>query len=235
MLTAAVLLLTVLIGAAAASADTGATLYVDQHNPSCSDTGAGKPAQPFCTISAAAAKTAPGMTVLISTGTYAETVKPPVSGTPGNPITYRAAPGANVMVTGSSLSAYTFEIAGQSWITVKGLSLSHGSGGPVVEVMGSNVSITGNQVSGEVELGGASVSQVSVTDNHADSISASGATGVDIEDNTAGQIEFGIPLVTNGRIVGNSTEGITLLGSQRCIQRCHRRGQRRSHPRQRHR
>jgi hypothetical protein len=192
-------------------ADTGATLYVDQHNPTCSNTGAGTGAQPFCTISAAAAKTAPGMTVLISSGTYAETIKPPVSGTPGNPITYMAAPGASVMVTGSSSSSYTFEVAGQSWIALKGLIISRTACGiAAVEVTDSvatstvvtrpsNVDIVDNDVTGGVSVDGGS--QISVVGNRADMIHLR-ATDLDVEDNTVGGIALNG--ASHSRVAGNS-------------------------------
>jgi parallel beta-helix repeat protein len=208
------LLLAALIGPAATRADTGASLYVDQHNLNCSNGGAGTVAQPFCTISAAAAKTVPGTTVLISSGTYAETVKPPVSGAPGTPITYTAAPGASVTVTGSSSSSYTFEVAGQSYITLKGLTLSHASGGlAAVEVtnnLSSNIAIVDNKVTRGISVDGGS--QVSVTGNQVDKIHL-GATGLDVEDNTVD----GIALNNAGhsRVAGNSigAAGIYLYGS----------------------
>ena len=209
-----VLLLAALLGPAAAGADTGASLYVDQHNLNCSNGGIGTAAQPFCTISAAAAKTAPGTTVLISSGTYAETVKPPVSGTPASPIMYTAAPGASVTVTGSSSSSYTFQVAGQSYITLKGLTLNHASGGlAAVEVtnsLSSHIAIVDNQVTRGISVDGGS--QVSVIGNQVDKIHL-GASGLDVEDNTVD----GIALYNTGqsRVAGNSigAGGIYLYGS----------------------
>jgi hypothetical protein len=56
LLVLGVFLLVAMLFPAGARADAGATLYVDQHNLSCSDSGAGTAAQPFCTIGAAATK-----------------------------------------------------------------------------------------------------------------------------------------------------------------------------------
>jgi hypothetical protein len=206
------LLLAGLVGPAAASADTGATLYVDQHNANCSNTGVGTAAQPFCAIGAAATKTAPGTTVLISSGTYAEAVKPPVSGTPGSPVTYAAAPGANVVVTGSGT---LFDVHGQSWISIKGLTISGTGCCTAVNVtntsasVASNVQIVGDQVIGGVSAGG---SQVTVIGNRVDGIHLTG-TGYDVEDNTV--VGIALSGAAHSRVAGNSVGagGIYLYGA----------------------
>lgn len=203
-----------LIVPAGARADTGVTLYVDQSNSNCSDTGAGAAAQPFCTIGAAAAKTAPGTTVMIASGTYAEAVDPPVSGTPGNPITYTAAPGAHVEVTGSSSSSYTFDVAKQSWITIKGLNLTTARDTGVVDVAGSNDEVLDNQVQCTsppvygVNLTHSS-SQVAVTGNRTAGCGIGihdSSTDSVVEDNTSDHDNFGIDLytATRTRIAGNA-------------------------------
>src|SRR4051794_4236460 len=78
-----------------------ATLFVDQHNPACSDRGDGSATTPYCTISAAANATA-GQTVQVATGTYNESVTVKGSGTPSAPVVFTAAPGAAVTVTGKA-------------------------------------------------------------------------------------------------------------------------------------
>ena len=73
-----------------ASADT-ATLYVDIMNTSCSDTGAGTQAQPYCTLQAATDAAQPGDTVHVATGgTYPSTTVT-TSGAPGQPVTISGA------------------------------------------------------------------------------------------------------------------------------------------------
>ena len=57
------------------------TLYVDKGNANCSDGGSGAAAQPFCTIRPAASRVVAGQTVLVSSGTYNETVTVSSSGT----------------------------------------------------------------------------------------------------------------------------------------------------------
>ena len=79
--------------------------YVDQAAVNAADTNAGTLAQPWKTISraAAAAELRPGDKVLIKSGVYREAVDVTVSGAPGKPITFAAAPGARVVIKGSTI------------------------------------------------------------------------------------------------------------------------------------
>jgi hypothetical protein len=81
--------LLVVAGAAAAGA-APATLYVNRSSPSCSNSGPGSAAVPYCSIARAATVAAAGQTVLVAAGTYNETVTVARSGSPGAPITFRA-------------------------------------------------------------------------------------------------------------------------------------------------
>ena len=75
--------------------------YVDQASPSCSSTGPGTEAQPYCTISAAlAAHSGPGITIYVKPGTYREQVTVPASGASGNPFVIQAF-GGSVIVEGT--------------------------------------------------------------------------------------------------------------------------------------
>ncbi|GIO14945.1 hypothetical protein J19TS2_45000 [Cohnella xylanilytica] len=65
-----------------------------------SDAANGSAGAPFLTINRCAQIAQPGDTCLIESGTYRETVKPARSGTAGQPITFEAAPGADVTVSG---------------------------------------------------------------------------------------------------------------------------------------
>lgn len=77
---------------------TGATYYVSTTGD---DNAAGSEQAPFQTISQCAEVLQPGDLCLIGSGTYRETVKPAVSGTSDKPITYAAAPGATVVISGT--------------------------------------------------------------------------------------------------------------------------------------
>jgi hypothetical protein len=78
-----------------------ATYEVAQRNPQASDEGDGTRERPWKTISRAAAKVAPGDTVVIRDGTYREQVVCKTSGTEQAPIRFEAAPGARVVLTGA--------------------------------------------------------------------------------------------------------------------------------------
>lgn len=85
-----------LVGPAAA-----ATYVVDNQSGSCTNSGPGSQAVPFCTISAAAAAHhLPGDTILVMPGTYRERVTVPGSGEPGAPLVFRAQ-GAGVLLDGA--------------------------------------------------------------------------------------------------------------------------------------
>lgn len=164
-----------LLGPAGARA-AGGTLYVDQNNPSCSTTGGGAAATPFCTISAAAANAGPGTTVVVASGTYNEQVKPPTSGAAGSPITFTTAPGAHVLVTGGAPGTTgkpAFYLFSRSWITISGFAVTTGDKG-IYAVGGTNIVITDNDVTGCTHQGIQlnSVEASTVQDNTVDHNSA---------------------------------------------------------------
>ena len=81
------------IGLAPHAAEAAGTYYVDNSGltGTCSNTGPGTEAQPFCTISAALIKVGgPGTTILVKPGVYREQVTLPMSGASGNPLVIRA-------------------------------------------------------------------------------------------------------------------------------------------------
>ena len=83
------------------------------------DNHPGSQAQPFRTISAAAAKAMPGDTVTVRAGVYRERVDPPRGGTSDETrITYQAAPGERVVITGSEPARQWQHVAGDTWKTV---------------------------------------------------------------------------------------------------------------------
>ncbi|MBC7262152.1 MAG: right-handed parallel beta-helix repeat-containing protein, partial [Chloroflexi bacterium] len=86
--------------------------------------------QPWRTIQKAAATLTAGDTVYIRAGTYHERVIPQHSGSPGSEITYAAYPGETVTLDGRGITlpddlAGLFEIAGQRYIRLNGLHVSH--------------------------------------------------------------------------------------------------------------
>jgi parallel beta-helix repeat protein len=81
------------------------TYYVDGVSTKASDKNPGTAALPWKTIARAgsASELKPGDTVLISSGVYRETASVKVSGEPGKPITFAAAPNAKVVIKGSEI------------------------------------------------------------------------------------------------------------------------------------
>src|SRR3954451_7451121 len=151
----AVLLL--MLGTSQALAATATTLYVDRSNSACSNSGAGSQSHPFCTISAAASKVAPGQTVRVASGTYQEMVRVPVSGTSGAPIRFTAGSGSSVTLTGGTDG---FLISGRQWITVNGFTVTHTSsygisvsGSSHIRITANHVQFSGSPVSGKTSAG----------------------------------------------------------------------------------
>jgi parallel beta-helix repeat protein len=139
-----VVVLFVSMAVAAPAHASGTTLYVDQNNPVCSDTGPGSSDVPFCTIQAGASHAVAGTTVQVATGTYQERVTVPSSGSATAPIVFQAAPAATVTLTGR---ANGFAISTKSWITVQGFNVTATSSYGISVQYSSNITITGNHVS----------------------------------------------------------------------------------------
>jgi hypothetical protein len=80
------------------------TYFVDNGDANADDGGPGTNARPFRTINKAAEVLQPGERVVIAAGTYRECVRPARGGTaPSQMISYEAAPGATVIITGSEV------------------------------------------------------------------------------------------------------------------------------------
>lgn len=132
------------LGGQAAQAAAPATLYVDQSSPSCSDSGPGSQAAPFCTIQAAANVVTAGQTVAIEGGKdglsarYGESVTVRNSGTPSAPITFAAVldpPNPPPYLFPSSGPAFTLDHVHD--VTISHLDLQHWGNADGVDVTGS--------------------------------------------------------------------------------------------------
>src|SRR5215469_824923 len=126
------------------SAAHAASLYlVDDTSASCSDTGAGTSAQPFCTIAAAADKAQAGDTVLVNAGTYTGTsVDPANSGAVGSPITFTANPA--VRISGGTRA---FSVVNRDNIAIIGFTVTGTSSYGIYISGGSNNVVSNNAVS----------------------------------------------------------------------------------------
>jgi len=85
------------------SAALARTYHVAQQHAQASDESPGTAEAPWKTLAKAADALGPGDTVVVHAGVYREQVKPRRSGTRWRPITYRAARGDTVVVTGADL------------------------------------------------------------------------------------------------------------------------------------
>ena len=133
------------------------TLYVDRNDPSCSDSGSGMAGQPFCSIGAAARQLVAGQRVQVAAGEYPEAVTVSTSGTSSAPITFAAARGAAVTVSGQTNG---FVISGKRWITITGFTIrstiSHGISvvnSSHITISNCHVSYAGKPSSGETKSG----------------------------------------------------------------------------------
>ena len=93
------------------------------------DAASGSESAPWATLQHAADAVSPGATVEVRGGTYAQRVSFHVSGTPGAPITFEAAPGESVVLDGSSLEvpsgqAAMIEIDSQRYLTIQGFQIT---------------------------------------------------------------------------------------------------------------
>ena len=119
-------------------------LYVDQANSNCSDSGSGSQEQPFCAIQPAATTAVAGQTVLISSGTYQESVTVANSGQSASPILFQAAPGASVSVVGGT---HGFTISSKSWVVIQNISVSQTSSDGIYVANSSNIRLSNDHVS----------------------------------------------------------------------------------------
>lgn len=91
------------------------TYYVDPSRPGAADSNPGDENRPFKTIARAAEVLEPGQRVLIAPGVYRERVRPARGGMgPDAMISYEAAPGAEVILSGAEVVSTPWNRIGQS-------------------------------------------------------------------------------------------------------------------------
>ena len=205
---------------AAHAASSGAsTYYVSTNGSVCDDTGPGTEAEPFCTITAAAATaTTPGDTVLIEPGTYGGEVQITASGTAADPITFEAASpeanGWNVSVEPNSNSqAYGLYLNGASYIDLSGISFTGGSSTGI----SANIADSSHIAVSHVYSSGA---DVRVTEGSSDvtlsrvwAQGSSGGSAIDVDSDGTGNV-ITTSVVTAG---GNGAAGITVSSSPNAV------------------
>ncbi|GAA2563677.1 right-handed parallel beta-helix repeat-containing protein [Pseudonocardia hydrocarbonoxydans] len=116
----------------------------------------------FGTIADAAREARPGDTVVIAAGTYEGPLDIPTDGAPDAYITYHAAPGAEVVLTGEADGQGLVQLEDRQWIRFVGITIRDSSAHGLYAAGSSNivlqdVEIDGTQDGGAVFIDGADV------------------------------------------------------------------------------
>lgn len=145
-------------------------IHVSKHG---SDTNDGTAEAPLATINRAAARALPGDTVVVHEGIYREWVKPPHGGRSNNRrITFTAAPGERVVLTGSEEVSDWEPTGNGSWRTVVDNAI-FGGFNPYAEIIAGDWLLRPAEGEpdlhlGEVYLNGMALLEVGSTDDVAD-------------------------------------------------------------------
>ena len=190
----------------------------------CTDGGAGTPQAPFCTIAAAVSKLQPGDTVYIGNGTYAETVKPTVSGTASATVTVTAWPGRRPSVGAGVANGVL--VSSRSYVTISDLLVTGTtgagisvSGGDHISLIDNEVTRSGQPVQGKVaqgiRLSGVTAGLVQGNNTHHNSdhgiLLTGGTTGTTVSGNVSSFNAEGYQRNANG--IDVISPGNTLIGN----------------------
>jgi PKD repeat protein len=202
----------------------GSGLYVDRTMSTCADGGSGTTQAPFCTIAAAVSKLQAGDTVYVGNGTYAETVKPTVSGTAAMPVTVTAWPGRHPSVGAGVANGVL--VSSRSYVTISDLLVSGTtgagisvSGGDHIALIDNEVTRSGQPVQGKVaqgiRLSGTTAGLVQGNTTHHNSdhgiLLTGGTTGTTVSGNISSFNAEGYQRNANG--IDVISPGNTLIGN----------------------
>ena len=138
----------------ASASNTRHVLWVDQANPSCTNAAARDHvtrSTPWCTLQRAAEASRAGDTVNVMPGRFQGTVQPTASGSAVAPIRFVAVSGP-VLIDAAG-AAVGVKIAGVSWISFEGFTVTGASGQGVYVDRASGVTLTRLDVSGNGTYG----------------------------------------------------------------------------------
>ncbi len=151
----------------------GRVYFVAAGAVGASDANSGLEARPWKTLTKAASVAGPGDTVLVRSGTYAQTLKPLKSGTAAGRLTFKARGGDSVTLDGQNLLSTGINLSmPASYTRVEGFEVRNFTGtGVFIQAWGSqgstNVEVVGNRIH----------------DNKGDAISARNSANSFIENN----------------------------------------------------
>jgi NPCBM/NEW2 domain/Right handed beta helix region len=175
-----------------------------------SDGGEGTSDDPWATLQHAADTVAPGSVVYVRGGVYDQRFEVRVSGKPGRPITFAAAPGQRVVLDGSSLEvpadqSAMITIDARRYIQVRGF-----------EITGYRTDVTGHVPIGILVTGASD--HVLLTDNHVHDMGTTfqGRQGGDAHGIAVFGTDAGHP-IEDVRIVGNELARLSLGSSEALV------------------
>lgn len=119
------------------------TLYVDQNNSSCLETGTGTIEQPFCSITPAAKKATAGTHVVVSGGTYREQVTVTNSGLEGQPIVFYPLNDVPVIIRDQT---HGFKVSNKHWIVIQDFTITNTRSYGISVESSSHIMIVNNHV-----------------------------------------------------------------------------------------
>nr|WP_237554645.1 right-handed parallel beta-helix repeat-containing protein [Streptomyces sp. SID4948] len=176
----------------------GSTLYVGITAASCSDTGPGTQAQPYCTLQAATDGARPGDTILVGSGADYPATEITTSGEPGQPIT---------ITSQSSADIDGLTLAGVHDVVLRGVRVEEPGAGLQVrdahDITLDRLGITPWAGSAGVEISGAS-SDVTVSRSRIESVDA---TGIEVGAGVRGTV------ITTNDIDATNASGVALDGT----------------------
>ncbi|HTJ70207.1 MAG TPA: hypothetical protein VL551_21905 [Actinospica sp.] len=126
--TAAVSISLALAGVTAAHADTSTVLYVDGLSTTCTDSGTGTAAAPYCSIQPAADAAQPGDTVEITPTAYVGQLDIKSVGTAAAPIVFEPTPGSSgdvSMGNGVGQTGPVLNFDGAAYVSFAGAAITH--------------------------------------------------------------------------------------------------------------
>ncbi|MFM1769526.1 MAG: hypothetical protein RJA22_2055 [Verrucomicrobiota bacterium] len=114
-----------------------------------SDANPGTLLQPFATLNRAVSAVAPGDTVLVRGGTYAQTVNLWAQGTPAARVTFQSYPGETAILDGTTLPANTTMVTiSGDWVDWKGFEVRHSTRTGITIWEASQVRLLQNTIHG---------------------------------------------------------------------------------------